>query len=121
MTAAVLYAEAAQATRAGRVLLGLAGLFMVGVGFFGAAQSWLNAIACAAVSVLLLHASEVEAGHGEVTLRQAQVLEALDGTPCCCALDVIPNGAHFTADTVRIHTPDRCRPLDVWAAEGGAL
>lgn len=43
------------------------------------------------------------------------------GGACCCGMTHVPAGAHFAADTARIHTAGRCQPLDTWAARGGRL
>jgi hypothetical protein len=118
---AQLRLDAVQAARAGWLLVGVSCLFLTAVGWWGAGQRWGHALAAGVVAWVLAWAAGVEREHGRVLAGQADVLEALDGSPCCCGMDVVPAGAHFTADRARVHTVERCQDLHVWAASGGEL
>lgn len=118
-----LRAESRAAFRDGYTLIAISCMFLLAVGWWGAGERWWEAWTAAAASYVLSWCAGGELHRGRLLGEQADGLaERLRaGIDCCCALSLIPNGAHFTADEHRIHTPDRCQDLRAWAAAGGAL
>lgn len=118
-----LRAEARDSARSGYTLLAISLMFLLAVGWWGAGERWWEAWTAAAGSWVLSWCAGDELHRGRILGEQADALaERLRaGTGCCCALSLIPRGAHFTADAHRIHTPTRCQDLREWAAAGGVL
>lgn len=118
-----LRADARATFRDGYLLVAVSLMFLVAVGWWGHGGRWFEAwTAAVAAWVLAWCAGGQLRDARELEEHADELQERLRaGTDCCCALSVIPNGAHFTADEHRIHTPDRCQDLRVWAAAGGAL